>query len=52
MAAGNTSLRGALLCIGEPTALKKMRELAESCTPVDLGGKPTFSARFAENMLF
>lgn len=50
--AGNTSLKGALMCLASPSAPEVMDGLAKKCTPVDLGGTPGFSARFAANMAF
>lgn len=51
-AAGNTSLMGAVMCIGSTEALNEMTALTKSCTLIDLGGNPDFSRRFAENMMF
>ncbi len=51
-AAGNTSLQGAVACIGAPDAVEEMREITKNCVLVDLGGNPGFSALFAENMMF
>lgn len=51
-AAGNTSLQGAVACIGDPEAVEEMREITRNCSLVDLGGNPKFSALFTENMMF
>ncbi len=51
-AVGNTSLQGALMCIGNPEAVNEMRELAKKMTSVDLGGNPKFNERFMNNMFF
>lgn len=51
-AAGNTSLRGAVACIGAPEAVEEMSGITRDCELVDLGGNPKFSALFAENMMF
>lgn len=50
--AGNTSLTGALMCIGNENALNEMKKIAESCTHIDLGGNPAFNDRFMEHMFF
>ena len=51
-AVGNTSLQGALMCIGDDEAVEEMRRISKSCTLVDLGGNPKFSERFMNNMFF
>ena len=51
-AAGNTSLRGAAMCIGRPDIADEMEELTKTCSLIDLGGNPKFSMLFAENMMF
>lgn len=51
-AAGNTSLQGALMCIGDDEAIEEMRRISKSCVLVDLGGNPKFSERFMNNMFF
>ena len=51
-AAGNTSLQGALMCIGDNEAVEEMRRISKSCVLVDLGGNPKFSERFMNNMFF
>ena len=51
-AVGNTSLLGALMCIGHSEAVEKMRKISKECTLVDLGGNPKFSERFMNNMFF
>ncbi len=51
-AVGNTSLQGALMCIGRPEAVEEMSRISESCTLIDLGGNPKFSDRFMNNMFF
>lgn len=51
-AVGNTSLQGALMCIGNPEAVSEMQELAKKMTSVDLGGNPKFNERFMNNMFF
>lgn len=51
-AAGNTSLQGALMCIGSPQAVEAICEIAESCQQTDLGGEPAFNSRFTEHMFF
>lgn len=50
--AGNTGLCGAVLCIGNPAAVEKMREIASLCEVAELGGDPEFNTKFAENMFF
>ncbi len=50
--AGNTSLQGALMCMGCPEAVEEMRKISRSCTLVDLGGNPEFGNRFMNNMFF
>lgn len=52
IAAGNTSLQGALMCVGNPQAIEEMRRISESCQTVDLGGNPDFNDRFMNNMFF
>lgn len=49
---GNTSLKGATMCIGNPEAVTEMQKIAESCIVVDLGGNPDFSEKFLNNMYF
>ncbi len=51
-AAGNTSLKGALMCIGSPEAVAEMTKISKSCKTIDLGGNPDFAARFTENLTF
>lgn len=51
-AAGNTSLQGALMCIGNPDAVGEMRKISEECTLIDLGGSPKFNEKFMNNMFF
>ena len=51
-AAGNTSLRGALRCIGNASAVEEMRSIAKNCSVAELGGDPRFNELFAENMFF
>ncbi len=51
-AAGNTSLKGALMCIGSPEATAEMIKISKSCKTIDLGGNPDFAARFTENLMF
>ena len=51
-AVGNTSLKGALMCIGNPNALCEMSAIPGQCTLVDLGGNPDFSDKFMNNMYF
>ena len=50
--AGNTSLSGAVLCIGDTSAVKEMQALAECFTVEELGGDADFNEKFIENMLF
>lgn len=50
--AGNTSLKGALLCLGSEENLRELSALSKKCKTVDLGGNPAFSQRFMENMYF
>lgn len=51
-AAGNTSLNGALMCIGNPAAVEEMQKLSKQCETVELGGNPAFNQRFMDNMFF
>lgn len=51
-AVGNTSLQGALMCIGNSEAVEEMRNISKACSLVDLGGNPKFSERFMNNMFF
>ncbi|MCQ2474293.1 MAG: ASKHA domain-containing protein [Clostridia bacterium] len=51
-AVGNTSLLGALMCIGSPETVNEMNGIAESCETVSLAGTAEFSELFTENMLF
>ncbi len=51
-AAGNTSLQGAVMCIGRPEIVNEMQELTKNCSLIDLGGNPKFTVLFAENMMF
>ncbi|MCQ2485484.1 MAG: ASKHA domain-containing protein [Clostridia bacterium] len=51
-AVGNTSLCGALMCIGNPEAIKEMQKIADSCRIVDLGGNADFGEKFINNMFF
>ncbi|MCQ2461821.1 MAG: ASKHA domain-containing protein [Clostridia bacterium] len=50
--AGNTSLSGALMCIGSESTVRDMEKIAESCTHIDLGGNPSFNERFMNHMFF
>lgn len=51
-AVGNTSLQGALMCVGNPEAIKEMQKIADSCQIIDLGGNADFSEKFMSNMFF
>lgn len=51
-AVGNSSLLGALMCIGNPDAVSEMNEIANSCEIISLAGTQEFSKHFAENMAF
>lgn len=52
VAAGNTSLNGAVMCIGNKQAISEMQIISENCQPIDLGGNPQFNQRFIDNMFF
>lgn len=52
IAAGNTSLQGALMCLGNSQAAEEMQKIAEDCQTVDLGGNPDFNQKFMDNMFF
>lgn len=51
-AAGNTSLQGALMCIGNDNAVKEMCSISKICSLINLGGNPNFSQKFMDNMFF
>lgn len=51
-AVGNTSLQGAVMCIGNGNAVEEMRNISKQCTLVDLGGNSDFSHKFMDNMFF
>ena len=50
--AGNTSLKGALMCIGSAAAVNEMQELSKTCTVEELGGDAFFNDKFIQNMYF
>lgn len=50
--AGNTSLKGALMCIGSPSAVSEMQALSDKCTVEELGGDAFFNEKFIQNMYF
>ena len=49
---GNTSLKGAVKCLSDPTFLKRCREIISVCKTVELASGSDFSEAFAENMYF
>lgn len=49
---GNTSLKGALMYIGNHDTINEMQKISESCQIIDLGGNPDFSEKFMSNMFF
>lgn len=51
-AAGNTSLKGALMCIGNKNVPEEMQKAARDCTQINLGGNSDFNQKFMDNMLF
>lgn len=51
-AVGNSSLLGALMCIGNGDAVNEMNDIANNCKIISLAGDEKFSKLFAENMTF
>ncbi len=51
-AVGNSSLFGALMCIGNTEAVAEMSIIAKNCKTVPLAGTEEFSRLFTENMMF
>ncbi len=49
---GNTSLAGAVACLTDAEALKKIEEIAGRCEVLDLNSLPLFSDLFMGNMMF
>lgn len=50
--AGNTSLKGAYLCLVEREGMKRAKEFAEKVKVIHLGGNRRFSEKFIEHMNF
>ena len=49
---GNAALRGAALALVSKTYREKAMKVPQSCSFVELAGKPTFQAKFSESMFF